>query len=112
MIIREKIDIEKLINNSNNYYPDRIKFCIDRKRKVVSVDEEYHIDMENELFSDGSKDEVIFGGDILFYPEVSVLWEAHPNINRNMQLGIGKGRELTDTKLIDELFDILKEWIK
>lgn len=50
MILREKIDIEKLINNSNNYYPDRIKFCIDRKRKVVSVDEEYHIDMENELF--------------------------------------------------------------
>ena len=78
MILREKIDIEELINNSSNYYPDRIKFCIDRKRKVVSVD------------------------------EVSVLWEAHPNINRNIQLGIGKGRELTDTKL----FDILKEWIK
>ena len=59
MILREKIDIEKLINNSNNYYPDRIKFCIDRKRKVVSVDEEYHIDMENELFSDGSKTPIL-----------------------------------------------------
>lgn len=38
--------------------------------------------------------------------------ESHPNINRNIQLGIGKGRELTDTKLIDELFEVLTKWIK
>ena len=43
---------------------------------------------------------------------MEVVWEAHPNIDRNRELGIGRGRELTDQKIVDELFDILKTWIK
>lgn len=44
-------------------------------------------------------------------PIGKIVWEAHPNIARNKELGIGFGRELTDQKTIDELFDILKMWI-
>lgn len=43
---------------------------------------------------------------------VEVIWKAHPNIERNRTLGIGRGREITDEKTADELFEILKEWIR
>ena len=42
-----------------------------------------------------------------YYPE------AHPNIQRNVELGTPQnGRTLKDQKIIDELFDILKYWIR
>ena len=115
MILNSKTSIKELILNGNKYYPDRLKFCIDRKRRVVSIDEELHIDMENELYDDGSNAEDIFGGDIvvdsLDEARFHLVWEAHPNIERNRLLGIGQGRPLTDQPTIDELFDILNGWV-
>ena len=80
------------------------------KEKIL-LDEQYHVDMEGELINNGSRDENIFGGDIVFIPEIEIVWEAHPNINRNMQLGIGRGRLLSDESVRQELLDILKSWI-
>lgn len=112
MIIREIILLDDLKMNSNNFYPDRIKFCIHKPTKTVSIDLFYHIDMENELFDEVGTDKDIYGGDILFDP-VSVLWEAHPNIQRNRELGTPtNGRKLSDSKLIDELMEILTYWIR
>lgn len=111
MILTEKVLLDDLIANSNNYFPDRIKFCIDKKEKIISIDEQYHVDMEGELINNGSREENIFGGDIVFIPEISIVWEAHPNINRNIELGTGRGRLLSDEMIKQELFDILKLWI-
>ena len=111
MVLDEPIMLEDLKSISKNWYPDRIKFCVDRKRKRVAVDGEVHIDMEYELIDDGSDIEDVFGGDILLEP-VSVLWESHSNIERNRILGTGTGRKLEDQKTIDELFEILKYWIR
>ncbi len=113
MIIKTITELDEIKENGNHYYPDRIKFCLDRKRKVVAVDEEMHIDMEHELFDDGSEYGDVFGGDIVFSGESPVIvWEAHPNIERNKELEIGKGRELKDQKTIDELMAILVYWIR
>ncbi len=115
MIPKEKVHLEELWNNGNRFYPDRIKFCIDRKLKVISIDEEMHIDMENELYDNGSSSQDIFGGDIIMDDPVNlrthIVWEAHPNIERNRELGIGSGRPITDQKIIDELFPILTSWV-
>lgn len=111
MILTEKILLEDLIKNSNGYYPDRIKFCIDKSKSIVSIDEEYHIDMENELYTNGSNEKDIYGGDIVFDPNIEVVWESHPNIARNKELGIGQGRFLSDENVKEELFNILKSWI-
>lgn len=62
-------------------------------------------------YDNGSDFEDIYGGNIMKDP-VEVIWEAHPNIERNRTLGIGRGREITDEKTADELFEILKEWIR
>ena len=112
MIIRQITSLEELISNSNNYYPDRIKFCIHKPTQTISIDMFYHTDMENELIDEIGTDKDIFGGDILLDP-VGVIWEAHPNIARNIELGTAQnGRELKDRTIIDELFDILKYWIR
>lgn len=114
MVLKEYISIDKLINEGNQEYPDRIKFCIDKKRRVVAIDEAMHIDMENELFDDGSNQEDIYGGDIIIKnaPNYNIQWESHPNIEQNRKMGNGNGRLLTDARLIDELFDILKYWVR
>ena len=112
MILSEPVTIEYLKNNGNKYFPDMIKFCIDRKRHVVCIDDEMHIDMEHMLYDDGSSYDDIYGGNIMTDcdpPEI--IWEAHPNIERNRALG-GKGRKLTDESVIDELLGILCEWVK
>ncbi len=111
MIIREEIDLEEIWKNHNHFYDDMVKFCVDKKNKIVAIDADMHIDLENELYDGGSDSKDIYGGNIMKDP-VEVVWEAHPNIERNRELGIGKGRELSDQKTIDELFDILKRWIK
>ena len=111
MVLSNSIDLEELWKNHNHYYDDMVKFCIDKKRGIVAIDADMHIDLENELYDDGSDTKDIFGGNIMKNP-VEVVWESHPNIDRNRELGIGKGRELTDQQIIDELFEILKKWIK
>lgn len=111
MILSEITEIDDIWKNHNHYYNDMVKFCIDRKRRVVAIDADMHIDLEYELYDDGSNDEDIFGGNIMMDP-LEVVWEAHPNIERNRILGIGSGREITDQDTIDDLFEILKTWIR
>lgn len=112
MVLKRRISIEELIKEFNHYYPDMVKFCIDRKRRVVAVDRDMHIEMEHELYDDGSDYSDIFGGNLMIDTNpVSIRWEAHPNIERNRQLGIGAGRSITDQKVVDELTGILEEWI-
>lgn len=107
MIVSEPIELTSLLNDGNHYYPDMIKFCIDEKRKVICIDEEMHIDMEHMLYDDGSEYSDIYGGNIMLDKEQPyVIWEGHPNIERNKALG-GRGREITDERKIDELSDIL-----
>lgn len=114
MILHEKSSLDTIFENGNKYHPDRVKFCIDRKRAIVSIDEEMHIDMEYELLDDGSSPDDIFGGDFVISgnpPERHIVWEAHPNIERNRLLNIGQGRKLDDYKIIEELTDILLKWL-
>ena len=40
-----------------------------------------------------------------------IVWEAHPNIEQNRNLGIGSSRALTDDGFIEELKTILIAWI-
>ncbi len=112
MVLTEKQMLDDLILNGNRFFPDMIKFCIDIKRKRVCIDEEMHIDMEHMLYDDGSSYEDIYGGNIMIDcdpPEI--VWEAHPNIERNRMLG-GHGRLLSDEKTIESLSAILFDWIK
>lgn len=111
MIITEIIELKDIWAEHNHYYDDMVKFCIDRKKRIVAIDADMHIDLEYELYDNGSDFEDIYGGNIMKDP-VEVIWEAHPNIERNRTLGIGRGREITDEKTADELFEILKEWIR
>lgn len=112
MVLHDIVDIKNMIENGNQHFPDMIKFCIDKKRRVVCIDEEMHIEMEHMLFDDGSNYEDIYGGNIMIDTDnYEIIWEAHPNIERNKKLG-GNGRLLTDVSTIEELKNILFEWIK
>ena len=111
MILRKVINVEELFQMEPQYFPDKVKFCLDIKREVVSVLEEMHTDMEYELLDDGSDVKDIYGGNIMKNP-VSVVWEAHPNIDRNRELAIGSGRLITDDAVKDKLMTILMHWIR
>ena len=65
MVLKEKTALKELIENGNKFYNDRIKFCIDKERRIVAADSSFHIEMEYELYDDGSNPQDIFGGDIV-----------------------------------------------
>ena len=111
MLLRDIVSVNDLFTMQPQYFPDKVKFCLDIERRVVAVGEEMHTDMEYELYDDGSDDKNIFGGNILKNP-VSVEWEAHPNIARNRELCIGTGRIITDEETSDRLREILSYWIR
>ena len=111
MIIKDVLEINQIWDDHNHFYEDMVKFCIDKKKRIVAIDADMHIDLEYELYDAGSDSKDIYGGNIMKDP-VEVVWEAHPNIDRNKELGIGKGRELTDQATIDELLEILTYWIR
>ena len=115
MVLKEQTSLKDIIENGNRFYQDRVKFCVDRKKKTVAIDSSFHIEMEYELIDDGSDPRDIFGGDIVIDDIESlknhIVWEAHPNIEQNRLLGIGRGRPLTDEGIIDELKSILISWI-
>ena len=115
MVLKERTSLKDILDNGNKFYTDRVKFCVDRARKTVAVDSSFHIEMEYELYDDGSNPHDIFGGDIIIDDydalKTHIIWEAHPNIEQNRLLGIGRGRPLTDESLIRELTDILVQWI-
>ncbi len=111
MILRDIISVEELFSSEPQYFPDKVKFCLDVKRKVVAVLGEMHTDMEYELYDDGSEMTDIYGGNIMKSP-VSVEWEAHPNIDRNRELSIGAGRLITDEAMKEKLLGILTYWIR
>ena len=54
MIIRKPTDLDEIWKEHNHYYDDMVKFCLDRKRKVVAIDADMHIDLEYELYDEGS----------------------------------------------------------
>lgn len=113
MILKEKITEKELIRDYNHYAESMIKFCIDRKRRIIAIDREMHIDMEHELYDDSSEYADIFGGNFIIEDDkiIEIEWEAHPNIERNRQLQIGAGRRITDQHVIDDLSGIITEWI-
>ena len=112
MVLTDTVELNELKTSGNHFFPDIIKFCIDKKRRVVCIDDEMHIEMEHLLYDNGSEYEDIYGGNILIDRDPwEIIWEAHPNIERNRALG-GHGRLLEDTAVINELTDILHEWVK
>ena len=112
MILSETVELDELIRNGNKFFPDMIKFCIDKKRRKICIDDEMHIDMENMLYDDGSSYDDIYGGNIMIDQKpYEIVWEGHPNIERNRSLG-GHGRLITDENTISELSEILFEWVK
>ena len=115
MILKNKIYLEDLINNITKYYPDRIKFCIDIKRNIISIGEQMHHDMTIELEDDGSQPYDIFGGDIIiddYPPNIDIIWEAYPNKRYNDHLFNNFGRKLMDENIKYKAFEILKYFIK
>ncbi len=115
MVLKERTSLRNIVDNGEKHYQNRIKFCVDRARRVVAIDSSFHIEMEYELYDDGSNPADIFGGDIIVDDKDTLknhlVWEAHPNIEQNRLLGIGYGRPLTDESIIEELKGILTEWI-
>ena len=113
MVLKDKITSTELQDKYSHYMESMIKFCIDRKRRIIAIDREMHIEMEHELYDDGSEYSDIYGGNIIVEDGevVDIEWEAHPNIERNRELSIGAGRKLTNQAVIEELSEILNDWI-
>lgn len=66
-VIYESISVDELKELATNYYGDMVKAVADVDRRVIAIDAELHADLEQELLSEGSSQESLWGYNI--YPE-------------------------------------------
>ena len=110
MILQKKTELSELQNTEPCYFEDMVKIVIDRKRRLVAAQAEMHSDLQIELYDDGSEDKSLYGANI--YWDGSIEWTSTINVARNKELQKGTfGREIKDEETIQELTDIVNEWI-
>lgn len=113
LIVRETVDIETLKKLASAWHETLVKGVADCKREVLALGGEWHIDANNVLLADGSKQEDVWGFNI--YPEergdAAVEYTSLINVrpvqgNRSMEL-MDEARRLKIRELVKETIPFL-----
>jgi len=68
VILKDKADKDQLANITQ-IYPGYTKVVVDIRRKILAAGGEYHIDCEQVLIADGSRQSDLWGGGYRFETE-------------------------------------------
>lgn len=66
-IINEKITLKEAKEIGKEFYDEMVKGVVDLERKIIALGGEYHMDANNVLITDGSKQNDVWGFN--FYPD-------------------------------------------
>ncbi len=101
IIVNQSISRGQLNDIAKEYYEDLIKGVVDIKREVVALGGEMHVDSEEVLLKDGSKQSDLWGFNILLdkKKDECLVYESFINIrprdnNKNMEVKDPKIRDL------------------
>ena len=113
IILKEKIDKQKLINIENEtFFEDMIKCVVDIDKGIVAVNAEFHSDLEDMLIRCGSQQNSLYGINILF-DEWEIEYDSMINPPRNREAGFPRaGRYVADPIARERIEEIVKRWIE
>ena len=113
LILTEKIKKETLLNiEHESFFDDMIKCVVDLKKEIIAVNAELHADLEEYLLDNGSKQENLYGINILF-DDWEIEYDSLINPPRNREAGFPRGgRDVSDPNARKKIEEIVHKWIE
>jgi hypothetical protein len=106
-ILNRKITPEEF-EQAREIYPDYIKTVIDIKKNILAVGGEYHIDCEEVLLKQGSKQEDLYGGGYRISSK-TIEYIAMSNYKPHLKK---LTYEITDEKIREQLEKLTEEFLE
>lgn len=106
IIVRDKVPLSKVKELAKKTYTTMIKGAVDIEREVLALGGEWHIDANNTLVADGSKQKNLWGFNIVFSNPPEKWLEYHSLINIRPAQG-NKSMEIENEKVRKRIADIV-----
>ena len=93
------------------FFEDMMKCVADLERELLAVNADLHSDLEELLLLDGSKQEHLYGFNLL-YDDKSIEYDSLINPPRNRDAGYPRaGRTVADPAARTKIEEIVRKWI-
>ncbi len=112
VVIDHPISWEQLMNIEEEvFFEDMMKCVADIERGLLAVNADLHSDLEELLLLDGSKQEHLYGFNLL-YDDKSIEYDSLINPPRNRDAGYPRaGRTVADPAARTKIEEIVRKWI-
>ena len=112
VVIDHPINWEQLMNIEEEvFFEDMMKCVADLERELLAVNADLHSDLEELLLLDGSKQEHLYGFNLL-YDDKSIEYDSLINPPRNRDAGYPRaGRTVADPAARTKIEEIVRKWI-
>ena len=113
VVIDHPISWEQLMNIEEEvFFEDMMKCVADLERELLAVNADLHSDLEELLLLDGSKQEHLYGFNLL-YDDKSIEYDSLINPPRNRDAGYPRaGRTVADPAARTKIEEIVRKWIR
>ena len=113
VILDEKIKAEQLLNiDGESFFEDMIKAVVDVDQGIIALNAELHSDLEAMLLDSGSKQQFLYGINILF-DDWEIEFDSMINPPRNREAGYPRGgRYVSDPAMRKIIEGIVDKWIE
>lgn len=109
ILLTDNVDMDWLKSIEPRYFPDFVKFTIDRAKNQVCVGMEVH---KNCCLCDDGNTNDIYGGNI-YFEDGRIVYSSTLNIEKNMKAGQRPEnmRIIEDPAMIELIDSVLKAWV-
>lgn len=109
ILLTDNVDLEWLKQIEPRYFPDYVKFTIDKNTNKICVGMEVHKDCE---LCDAGKTDGIYGGNI-YFDDGHIVYSSTLNVDKNLKNGQRPEnmRIIEDEPTIEVIDSVLKAWV-
>lgn len=113
IILKKKIKLEDLATiESKTFFGNMMKCVVDIDKKLIAVNAEMHFYLEQLLLDNGSKQESLYGINILL-DDGEIEFDSLINPPRNREAGYPRvGRYVADPKARKKIGEVVEKWVK
>ena len=111
-ILNDRIKKSDLLTISTVVFDENmVKAVVDIGKKLIAIDAEMHVDLEQMLLENGSAQKNLYGFNIYFDGDIE--YDSMINPPRNREAGYPRvGRYVADPEARERIQEIVKKWIK